>query len=58
MMTMCGPTQSGKTHLITEIIEDIDNVIQPTPDKLIYLYTAEQPGYDMQRHQNYKHVNL
>jgi hypothetical protein len=43
---MCGLTQSGKTHLITSMIDDIDDIIQPTPDKLIYLYTAEQPGYD------------
>ena len=47
MMTVCGPTQSGKTYKIVEIIiEHIDEVIQPTPDKLLYLYTAEQPGYD------------
>jgi hypothetical protein len=46
MMIVCGPTQSGKTYKIVEIIEHIDEVIQPTPDKLLYLYTAEQPGYD------------
>jgi hypothetical protein len=46
MMTICGPTQSGKTHKIVEIIDNIDDVIQPTPDKLLYLYTAEQASYD------------
>ena len=46
MMTICGPTQSGKTHKIVEVIDNIDKVIQPTPDKLLYLYTAEQPSYD------------
>ena len=46
MMTMCGPTQCGKTYKITEVVEHIDEVIKPTPDKLIYLYTAEQPSYD------------
>ena len=46
MLTMCGPTQCGKTHLIIKLIEHIDEMIQPTPDKLLYLYTAEQKGYD------------
>ena len=46
MMTVCGPTQSGKTHKIVEIVDNIDDVIRPTPDKLLYLYTAEQPSYD------------
>ena len=46
MLTMCGPTQCGKTHLMVKIIDNIDNVIEPVPDKLLYLYTAEQTGYD------------
>jgi hypothetical protein len=45
MMTVCGPTQCGKTHKIVEIVDNVDDVIKPTPDKL-YLYTAEQPSYD------------
>ncbi|CAB3983355.1 Hypothetical predicted protein [Paramuricea clavata] len=45
MMTICGPTQSGKTHLMVEMIKNIDELIVPTPDKLLYLYTAEQPIY-------------
>ncbi|CAB3977067.1 Hypothetical predicted protein [Paramuricea clavata] len=45
-MTICGPTQSGKTHKIVEVIDHIDDVIQPTTDKLLYLYTAKQPSYD------------
>jgi predicted AAA+ superfamily ATPase len=43
---MCGPTQCGKTALIKDVIRDIDKVIKPTPDKLLYLYTAEQSNYD------------
>jgi hypothetical protein len=46
MLTMCGPTQCGKTKLIVNIIKNIDKVIVPTPNKLLYLYTAEQPDYD------------
>jgi hypothetical protein len=43
---MCGPTQCGKTELIKKIILHIDDVIKPTPDKLVYLYTADQSNYD------------
>jgi DNA replication protein DnaC len=46
MLTMCGPTQCGKTHLIVKIIDNIDDVIEPPPDKLLYLYTAGQTSYD------------
>ena len=43
---MCGPTQCGKTALIKDILKHIDRVVIPTPDKLLYLYTAEQANYD------------
>ncbi|CAB3977900.1 DNA polymerase [Paramuricea clavata] len=45
MMTICGPTQSGKTRLMFDMIKNIDELIVPVPDKLLYLYTAEQPIY-------------
>jgi predicted AAA+ superfamily ATPase len=43
---MCGPTQCGKTALIKDIVKNIDRVIKPTPDRLVYLYTADQTNYD------------
>ena len=46
MLTICGPTQCGKTALIKDIIRSIDRVVIPTPDKLVYLYTADQTNYD------------
>jgi hypothetical protein len=45
MLTWCGPKQCGKTELIKNIA-NIDDVIVPTPNKLLYLYSAEQPKYD------------
>ncbi|CAB3977264.1 DNA polymerase [Paramuricea clavata] len=45
VMNVCGPTQSGKTYLLVNIIKNIDVLIQPTPDKLLYLYSAEQKLY-------------
>ncbi len=46
MMTLCGPTQSGKTYIIKRIVESVDALITPTPTKLLYLYTCYQPIYD------------
>ncbi len=46
MMTLCGPTQSGKTYLISQIIENADSLITPTPTKLVYLYTCYQSIYN------------
>ncbi len=47
MMTLCGPTQSGKTYLISEIIKNADTLITPTPTKLVYLYTCYQELYNV-----------
>jgi hypothetical protein len=46
MMTVCGPSQSGKTRYIINIIKHNQTLIEPPPDKLIYLYSVEQTGYD------------
>ena len=46
MMTLCGPTQSGKTYIIKRTVESVDALITPTPTKLLYLYTCYQPIYD------------
>ncbi|CAB3982341.1 DNA polymerase [Paramuricea clavata] len=51
MMTLCGPTQCGKTRYITDIIKNNDELIEPPVDKLLYLYTVYQPAYDdIQKH--------
>lgn len=46
MMTVCGPTQCCKTRYVIDIIKNSKTLIDPPPDKLIYLYSAEQKGYD------------
>ena len=46
LLTLCGLTQCGKTELIKNIIANIDDVIIPTPNKLLCLYSGEQPKYD------------
>jgi hypothetical protein len=46
MMTVCGPSQCGKTRYIMKIIEQNDKLIHPPVDKLIYLYSVEQDSYN------------
>ena len=46
VMTITGPTQCGKMMWINKLIENIDVMIVPTPDKALFLYTTFQPIYD------------
>ena len=46
MMTLCGPTQSGKTFMIKQIIENVDEMIELAPTKLLYLYMCHQDIYN------------
>ena len=46
VMTVTGPTQSGKTYLIAQIIKIADELILPPPTKLMYAYSCWQPLYD------------
>ena len=51
MMTVCGPSQCGKTRYIMNIIKQNDLLIQPPVDKLVYLYSVEQDSYnDIKKH--------
>lgn len=46
LMTLCGPSQSGKTYKILQIIQHADVMITPCITKLLYLFTAYQDMYD------------
>ena len=51
MMTVCGPSQCGKTRYIMKMIKQNDVLIQPPVDKFIYLYSVEQDSYnDIKKH--------
>ena len=39
-----GPTQSGKTHFVTEVISN--KLIQPFPNRIIWLYKEWQDTYE------------
>lgn len=40
---MAGPSMSGKTTLLTSILEQANVLIQPPPNKIIYCYSMQQP---------------
>lgn len=44
-MIVTGPTQCGKTTFVMNIIKNIDEMIVPMPDKVVFLYTTEQTIY-------------
>ena len=46
MLTICGPSQCGKTFWIYNLLLHLDEMIVPTIVKIVYLYTTYQPLYD------------
>ena len=46
MLTICGPSQSGKTYWIYNLLFHLEKMIVPSIVKIVYLYTTYQPLYD------------
>ena len=46
MLTACSPSQCGKTYWIFKLFKYIKEMIEPNPNKIIYLYTAKQAIYN------------
>ena len=46
MLTICGPSQCGKTFWIYNLLIHLDKMIVPLVVKIVYLYTTYQPLYD------------
>ncbi len=42
-MMVAGPTQSGKTHFVYNLLEKIQHFIDPVPAKIFYCYSVWQP---------------
>jgi hypothetical protein len=43
---LAGPTQSGKSFFIKDILKNCAELINPPPEKIIYCYSIWQPLYD------------
>jgi hypothetical protein len=41
-----GPTKAGKTCFVKKLIQNRDTLLNPTPTKIWWCFTEEQPGYD------------
>ena len=41
-----GPTMSGKTYLLHQIINNIILLVNPTPNKIYYCYKTWQDNFD------------
>ena len=41
-----GPTQSGKTHFVTQFLKYLSDMMNPTPDEVIWYYGEWQAGYE------------
>ena len=48
-MIVAGPSRSGKTFWVIDLLANADERIKPTPEKIIYCYSHWQPKYDMLR---------
>lgn len=43
---IAGPTQSGKSYFVAEFIKNIQNVMSPVPEKILWCYGVWQTLYD------------
>ena len=45
-MTASGPTACGKTYFVKTMLQNINKMYKPTPERIIWLYKRWQPLYD------------
>ena len=46
-MIMCGPSGCGKTTLMKNLLQKNDTIINPAPQRIVWLYKRWQPMYDV-----------
>jgi hypothetical protein len=46
-MVISGPTSCGKTSLVSHILQHLQSLIEPPPERIVWLYKRWQPLYDM-----------
>ena len=53
-LTIAGPTSSGKTHWVKKLVKNIDTLIKPTPQEVVWCYGEYQNSYiEMQTWPNF-----
>ena len=43
--TVAGPTSSGKTWFVFRLIKHANEMINPSPEKIVYCYGEFQPSF-------------
>src|SRR5882757_6374705 len=56
VMVLGGPTQSGKSTLIKEMIERMDDIICPSIQRVIYCYCEDEPWFANNLRDKFKSV--
>jgi hypothetical protein len=46
-MVISGPTSCGKTSLVSYILQHVQHLIDPPPQRIVWLYKRWQPLYDL-----------
>ena len=46
-MQVVGPSRSGKTYWLSQLLRDRAQYIRPAPEKVLYCYAHWQPAYDL-----------
>jgi len=49
-----GPTGCGKSSFVLNVIANVDTLIQPTPNKIIYYFAEYQPLFDIYSHVDFR----
>jgi hypothetical protein len=45
-INIIGPSKCGKTSLVSDLLENQDTIMSPSPQKIIYCYSLYQPLFD------------
>ena len=54
-MIVAGPTKSGKTEFVKQLIEWNNQWIHPPPDKIVWCYREWQPAYEILQREHQVH---
>lgn len=57
-VSLVGSTGSGKTHLLLNILKNVDTLFKPVPDNLVILYSQYQTLYEEFKTLNIKSISL
>jgi len=49
----CGSTQTGKTQFVLRLIDNIEAMVEPLPESVVYYFMEYQPVFD-----EYPHVDF